>query len=453
MAPKGALIALAAGAFAIGTSEFVIMGLLPDVAGNLAVSIPQAGLLVTGYALGVVLGATILAVVTAGLPRRPTLIALASLFTVGNLLCALAPSYDLLMAARVDGAEPWYVLGIGSVVAAGLVHPQRRSQAIALMFTGLTLANVLGVPAGRLIGHQLGWRTTFAVVVAIAMIAVAALAVLLPVSHRRLEGESREGVRGAARSSRAAGAVNQRAVLGELVLRLHLHHTDTNGSERLLRRRRCAPILLLFGVGLTVGSTLGGKLGDRQLVPSILLIIAANAGVLTLINQVSATRIPMIGMLFIWGTLAFALVPLLQTLIVQHAAEAPNLASTLNQAAFNLGNAVGAWIGSGPVEHLEAPLADMRGQAFAWALSTLGARGIEATGLAPAARVWRKAQSAMIADNGFPARRCHTHRDHRASRTRESRGSTARTTGRASSDPLNPAWPFASATFREVPVV
>ena len=391
MAPKGALIALAAGAFAIGTSEFVIMGLLPDVASDLAVSIPQAGLLVTGYALGVVLGAPILAVVTAGLPRRPTLIALASLFTVGNLLCALAPSYDLLMAARVLTAlSHGTFFGIGSVVAAGLVHPQRRSQAIALMFTGLTLANVLGVPAGRLIGHQLGWRTTFAVVVVIALIAVAALALLLP---RRIATSKASIVKEfvALRDPRVLLALSTSVLCSASLFCVFTYITPTLTEVSGFSAAAVAPILLLFGVGLTVGSTLGGKLGDRQLVPSILLIIAANAGVLTLINLVSATRIPMIGMLFIWGTLAFALVPLLQTLIVQHAAEAPNLASTLNQAAFNLGNAVGAWIGSRLLS-VGVPLAEL---SWASVALTLGALGLATWGSRLGSRSSCLAQSAV----------------------------------------------------------
>src|SRR6202789_1722017 len=176
-----ALIALAVAAFAIGTSEFVIMGLLPDVAADLAVSIPQAGLLVTGYAMGVVIGAPILAVLTARVPRRPTLIGLAALFTFGNLLCALAPDYRLLMIARVVTAlSHGTFFGIGSVVAAGLVAPNRRAQAIALMFTGLTLANVLGVPLGTALGQAVGWRATFWAVTVIGLLATAALAVCLP---------------------------------------------------------------------------------------------------------------------------------------------------------------------------------------------------------------------------------------------------------------------------------
>jgi DHA1 family inner membrane transport protein len=376
MALNGALIALAAGAFAIGTSEFVIMGLLPDVATDLAVSIPQAGLLVTGYALGVVIGAPILAVLTARLSRRPTLIGLALLFTVGNLLCALAPNYNLLMAARVLTAlSHGTFFGIGSVVAAALVQPQRRSQAIALMFSGLTLANVLGVPAGRLVGHHFGWRATFAAVVVISLIAVAALTLLLP---RRIATSKANIVKEfvALRDPRVLLALLTSVLCSASLFCVFTYITPTLTEVSGFSAAAVAPILLLFGVGLTVGSTLGGKLGDRQLVPSILLIIAANAAVLALINLVSATKLPIIAMLFVWGTLAFALVPLLQTLIVHHAETAPNLASTLNQAAFNLGNAVGAWIGSRLLS-IGVPLADL---AWASVALTVGALVLAAWG-------------------------------------------------------------------------
>jgi MFS transporter, DHA1 family, inner membrane transport protein len=341
-----ALIALAVAAFAIGTSEFVIMGLLPDVAADLGVTIPQAGLLVTGYAMGVVIGAPILAVLTAKLSRRPTLIGLAALFTLGNLLCALAPDYRLLMIARVVTAlSHGTFFGVGSVVAAGLVAPNRRSQAIALMFTGLTLANVLGVPAGRLIGHEFGWRMTFAAVVGIGLMAVAALAWLLPRRIAAPKGNiMREFV--TLRDSRVQFSLLTSVLCSASLFCVFTYITPTLTQVSGFSAAAVAPILLLFGVGLTVGSTLGGKLGDGRLVPSILSIIAANAVVLAMIHFASATRVPMLGGLFVWGVLAFALVPLLQTLIVRDAEAAPNLASTLNQAAFNLGNAVGAWIGS-----------------------------------------------------------------------------------------------------------
>lgn len=365
-----ALWALAAAAFTIGTSEFVIMGLLPEVAGNLGVDIPTAGLLVTGYALGVVVGAPVLAIVTANWPRKATLLALASLFVVGNLLCAIAPTYPLLMAARVVTAlAHGTFFGLGAVVAAGLVAPNRRAQAIALMFTGLTLANVLGVPLGRLLGQHYGWRTSFAAIVVVAIIAMVALARWLPRDLAMQKG----------------GIVREFKVLGDLRVLLALA-TSTLASASLFcvftyitplltdvsgfTADAVAPILLLLGVGLTLGSTLGGRLGDTRLVPSLLAVFGLLALVLVGVQLVSATKLPMIVMLFAWATLAFALVPLLQTLIVRHAEAAPNLASTLNQGAFNLGNAAGAWIGAQMLAR-GAPLADLPWASVAIALAAL----------------------------------------------------------------------------------
>jgi DHA1 family inner membrane transport protein len=353
-----ALLSLAAAAFAIGTSEFVIMGLLPDVAADLAVSIPKAGLLVTGYAMGVVIGAPILAVLTAKFSPRPTLIGLAALFTLGNLLCALAPGYDTLMAARVLTALSHATFfGVGSVVAATLVAPAQRSQAIALMFTGLTLANVLGVPAGRLIGHAFGWRMSFVAVVIIGALAVAALAQLLP---RRIAAQQGGIMREftALKDARVVMALLTSVLCSASLFCVFTYIAPILTQVSGFSPAAIAPILLLFGVGLTIGSTLGGRLGDRRLVPSLLLVMGLNGVVLAAMHWLSGTPATMVAVLFVWGILGFSLVPLLQTLIVQYAAAAPRLASTLNQGAFNLGNAVGAWSGSRLLEG-GVPLSDL----------------------------------------------------------------------------------------------
>jgi DHA1 family inner membrane transport protein len=353
-----ALLSLAAAAFAIGTSEFVIMGLLPDVAADLAVSIPKAGLLVTGYAMGVVIGAPILAVLTAKFSPRPTLIGLAALFTLGNLLCALAPGYDTLMAARVLTALSHATFfGVGSVVAATLVAPAQRSQAIALMFTGLTLANVLGVPAGRLIGHAFGWRMSFVAVVIIGALAVAALAQLLP---RRITAQRGGILREftALKDARVLMALLTSVLCSASLFCVFTYIAPILTQVSGFSPAAIAPILLLFGVGLTIGSTLGGRLGDRRLVPSLLLVMGLNGVVLAAMHWLSGTPATMVAVLFVWGILGFSLVPLLQTLIVQYAAAAPRLASTLNQGAFNLGNAVGAWSGSRLLEG-GVPLSDL----------------------------------------------------------------------------------------------
>jgi DHA1 family inner membrane transport protein len=341
-----ALVALALAAFAIGTSEFVIMGLLPDLARDLAVGIPEAGLLVTGYAMGVVIGAPILAVLTARYPARPTLIGLAALFTAGNALCAWAPDYQILMFARILTAlSHGTFFGVGSVVAAGLVAPARRSQAIALMFTGLTLANVLGVPAGRLIGHAWGWRLSFVGVVAIGLLAVAALAWQLPRQGARSKGNILHEFT-ALKNERVLLALGTSVLTSASLFCVFTYITPILTQLSGFPESAVAPILLLMGVGLTVGSTVGGKLGDHRLIASLLAIIVSSAVALLLLRELISFKVPTLATLFIWGTVAFALVPLLQTAVVRYASEAPNLASTLNQGAFNLGNAVGAWTGS-----------------------------------------------------------------------------------------------------------
>lgn len=339
------LFALAIAAFGIGTTEFVIMGLLPDVARDLAVSIPAAGLLVSGYALGVTIGAPILAVVTAKMPRRQALLGLIGVFIAGNLLCAIAPGYGLLMAARVVTAFcHGAFFGIGSVVASSLVAPNRRAQAIALMFTGLTLANVLGVPRGTALGQAFGWRSTFWAVTGIGVLAAGALALCLP---RQLEMPQTS----IAREFRVMRNPQVLMVLGISVLAsASLFSVFTYITPILEEVTHFTPhevtlVLLLFGLGLTVGGTLGGKLADWRRMPSLIASLALIGLVQVVFAGTMHLPIPLLVTIFLWGVLAFAIVPIAQILIVDRAIEAPNLASTLNQGAFNLGNATGAWLG------------------------------------------------------------------------------------------------------------
>ncbi|VVM51161.1 Inner membrane transport protein YdhP [Pseudomonas fluorescens] len=340
-----ALFALAVAAFGIGTTEFVIMGLLPDVARDLAVSIPDAGLLITGYALGVVFGAPILAVGTANLPRKATLLGMTLMFILGNILCALAPNYATLMAARVVTALcHGAFFGIGSVVAAGLVAPNKRAQAIAMMFTGLTLANVLGVPLGTALGQYAGWRSTFWAVSVIGVVAAIAQWLWLP-------RDIAMGKANLASEFKVLGKVNVLLALGMSVLAsTSLFSVFTYIAPILQDITGVSPhgvtiMLLLFGVGLTAGSMLGGRLADSRLLPSLVGMALATAVVLAAFTQTSHSAIPAAITLVLWGIFAFALCPILQLLIIDQAHEAPNLGSTLNQSAFNLGNAAGAWIG------------------------------------------------------------------------------------------------------------
>ncbi len=344
-AARLALLALSLASFGIGTTEFVIMGLLPEVAADLRVSIPRAGLLVSGYALSVAFGSPFLAIATARLDRRRALLALIGIFILGNLLCALATGYALLMLARVVTALcHGAFFGLGAVVAATLVAPGRRAQAIAMMFAGLTLANVLGVPFGTALGEAFGWRASFLAVAVIGLAAALALHVWLP---RNLPGARMRLIR----EARALGS--RQVILAMLISAVSsasLFSVFTYIAPILETVTRISPhavtlMLLLFGAGLTLGNFLGGRLGDRRLMPSVIGILLALIPVLALFTVTSRALVPAAATIFVWGTLVFALVPPLQMRVVSEALRAPNLASTLNQGAFNLGNAAGAWIG------------------------------------------------------------------------------------------------------------
>ncbi|ATU91994.1 MFS transporter [Phyllobacterium zundukense] len=340
------ILALAIASFCIGTTEFVIMGLLPEVAADLGVSIPNAGLLVTGYALGVVIGAPIIAIATASLPRKPVLIGLAMLFVVGNLFCAIAPNYWMLMIARIVTAfGHGAFFGIGSVVAAGLVPRHKRASAIALMFAGLTLANILGVPAGTALGEAYGWRATFFAVVAIGVAAVVAIILLVPAAKDEAKG---------------GGILREIKVLGKLQVWLAMLISALASASLFAVFTYIKPILtdvsgistsavtwvlLLFGAGMTVGNVIGGKLADWKLMPTVLGTLVAVALTHALFAAVTGVPVAAITVIFLWGMLTFVIVPPLQMRVVETADEAPNLAATLNQGAFNVGNASGAWIG------------------------------------------------------------------------------------------------------------
>jgi MFS transporter, DHA1 family, inner membrane transport protein len=349
--PGRALLALAMASFGIGTTEFVIMGLLPDVARDLSVTIPQAGLLVSGYALGVAFGAPILAIATARLDRRRALLALIAIFIVGNVLCALAPSYALLMGARIVTAFcHGAFFGLGAVVAAEVVPPQKKGQAIALMFTGLTLANVLGVPFGTALGQAVGWRATFWAVVGIGIIAAAALHVWLP------RGITPKGA-GLMQEARTLGQTQVLlAMLISVLASASLFSVFTYITPILEQVTRDTPhqvtwVLLLFGVGLTLGNILGGRLGDWRLMPSVIGIFIMLIVVLAGFTVTSHMPWLAVATVFVWGALAFGLVSPLQMRVVNEASGAPNLASTLNQGAFNLGNAAGAFAGDLALTH------------------------------------------------------------------------------------------------------
>lgn len=339
------LLALAVAAFGIGTTEFVIMGLLPDVARDLSVSIPAAGMLVSAYALGVTIGAPIVAIAVANMPRKKALMSLIGVFIVGNLLCAIAPGYAVLMAARIVTAFcHGAFFGIGSVVAAGLVAPNRRAQAIALMFTGLTLANVLGVPLGTALGQAVGWRATFWAVTGIGIVAAAALAVCLP-AKIEMQKASLIHEFSVLKNPQVLMVLGISVLASASLFSTFTYITPILEDVTGFTPHAVTLVLLLFGLGLTVGSTLGGKLADWRRMPSLIATLALIGIVLALFAGTMHLPFAALATIFVWGILAFAIVPPLQILIVDRASDAPNLASTLNQGAFNLGNATGAWLG------------------------------------------------------------------------------------------------------------
>lgn len=342
-----AIYALTAGAFGIGVTEFVIMGLLLEMGADLGVSIQAAGLLISGYALGVVVGAPLLTTLTARWPRKTVLIVLMVIFTVGNAACAMAPNYGLLMAARVLTAfAHGTFFGVGSVVATGLVASDKRASAIAVMFTGLTVANILGVPFGTWLGQAFGWRATFWAVAGVGVVATLVLTFFVPADKARPE----------ASDWRADFAVMRRrpvllglstTVLGYAgVFAVFTYIAPLLTQITGFAESAVSPILLVFGVGTIVGNLVGGRLADKHLVSTVLgslLTLAVVLGLMTLVLHSKVLTVVFVGLV---GAAAFAMVSPLQMWVLQKADGAgQSLASSFNIAAFNLGNAIGAWLG------------------------------------------------------------------------------------------------------------
>ncbi|BCB21434.1 MFS transporter [Bosea sp. ANAM02] len=342
-----ALYALTVGAFGIGVTEFVIMGLLLQVSADLGISVPLAGLLMTGYALGVFVGAPVLTIATRTLPRKTTLLVLMAIFTLGNLAAALSPSFGWLMAARIVTAlAHGTFFGVGSLVATSLVAPERKASAIALMFTGLTLATLLGVPFGSWLGLAFGWRSTFWAVTAIGLVALVVLAVFVPADRERVvPGSLAEEFKVLARPQVQLGLIMTVLGFGG-IFAVFTFIQPILVQLAGFSEAAVSPILLVFGGGLVVGNLLGGRWADRRLAPALigsiaLLTVAMFASGLAFHSQVGAVVAA-----FVLGAAAFATVAPLQMWVLQQAGGAgQGLASSLNIAAFNLGNAFGAWLG------------------------------------------------------------------------------------------------------------
>ncbi|AXB47608.1 MFS transporter [Amycolatopsis albispora] len=340
-----ALFALAISAFGIGTTEFVIMGLLPEVAADFGVSIPAAGLLISGYALGVVVGAPLLTALGSRIPRKTVLVALMVLFIAGNLLSAVATGYGLLMTGRIVAAlSHGAFFGVGSVVAASLVAPSRRASAIAMMFTGLTVANVLGVPAGTALGQQLGWRSTFWAVSALGVVGLVGILALVP-RQERVEGGGLRSELAVFRKPQVWLALAMTALGFAGVFASFTYIAPMMTEVAGFSSGAVTWLLVLFGAGLVAGNLLGGRAADRALMPSLYAILAALSLVLLAFVVTAHAQLPAAITIALFGAAGFATVPPLQARVMAQAKEAPALASAANIAAFNLGNAGGAWLG------------------------------------------------------------------------------------------------------------
>ncbi|WP_349865352.1 MFS transporter [Leifsonia sp. WHRI 6310E] len=343
--PAG-LIALALGGFGIGLTEFVIAGLLPEVAADFRVDEAAAGWLISGYALAVAVGAIALTAAATRIPRKAALLGLMVLFIVGNLLSALAPTYAVMLGGRVVAALcHGAFFGIGSVVAAGLVGPEKRARAIAIMFTGLTAANVLGVPLGTLLGQAAGWRSTFWAITGIGVIALIGVAVLVPREAADSGATSLRRELSAFRSgqvwlSLVATVLGFGGMFGAFT---YIAYTLTGVSG--FAAGAVPWLLILFGLGLFAGNWVGGRLADRSIDRTLLVLLAVLAVVLVGFALVAGMPAPAVIALVLMGAAGFATVPALQLRVLTYADHAPTLASGANIAAFNVGNAIGAWLG------------------------------------------------------------------------------------------------------------
>ncbi|MFF8811542.1 MFS transporter [Streptomyces pactum] len=340
-----ALLALATGAFGIGTTEFVIMGLLPQIADDYGVSIPIAGLLVTGYAIGVVIGAPLMTVLGTRVGRKTVLLVLMGLFVAGNLLSALAPTFGMMLAGRIVASlAHGAFFGIGSVVAADLVAPDRKAGAIATMFTGLTVANVVGVPLGTLIGQAVGWRTTFAVVAGLGVVGLVGIARLVPAMPRpegaRLGRELMAFRNPQVLLAMAMTVLGFGGVFAAITYIAPMMTHVAGYSEGAVTW-----LLVLFGVGMFLGNLLGGRYADRALMPLLYTTLGGLAVVLALFTVTAHSKILAAVSILLVGALGFATVPPLQKRVLDQASGAPTLASAVNIGAFNLGNALAAWLG------------------------------------------------------------------------------------------------------------
>ncbi|MFM0737180.1 MFS transporter [Paraburkholderia xenovorans] len=344
-----ALLALAIGAFGIGTTEFSPMGLLPVIAEGVHVSIPSAGMLITAYAIGVMLGAPLMTLALSRWSRRSALITLMGIFTVGNLLSAVAPNYTTLLLARlVTSLNHGAFFGLGSLVAASVVPRHKQASAVATMFMGLTIANIGGVPAATWLGQTIGWRMSFVATAGLGVLAILSLLAALP----RGEAGQRPHVRGELRVLTRPVVLTALAttVLGAgAMFTLYTYIAPTLEHITGASPGFVTAMLVLIGVGFSIGNMAGGRLADRSLNGSLIVFLSLLVAVMLAFPVLARTHLGAAGSVLVWGIATFAVVPPLQMRVMRAASEAPGLASSVNVGAFNLGNALGAAAGGAAI--------------------------------------------------------------------------------------------------------
>ena len=340
------LLALALGAFGIGVTEFSPMGMLPVIANDLAVSIPTAGMLISAYAFGVLVGAPLMTLVFANMARRNLLLLSMAIFTLGNLVSAMADSYNVLLLGRIiTSFNHGAFFGVGAIVAMSIVPPEKRAGAVAAMFSGLTIATIGGVPLAAYIGEVIGWRPAFFAMAVIGVITMIALRMSLPplVNERKanVRDELRVLTKGPVLVALLLTVVSSSAMFTVFTYIVPILQDETQASTFFV-----TAMLVLYGVGLSLGNYLGGRFADRSLDLTLVFSLIAVAVLLVVFAVTLSSKMIVAPLIFLWGIASFALVPPLQSLVVQEAKEAPSLASAMNIGAFNLGNALGAMLGA-----------------------------------------------------------------------------------------------------------
>lgn len=339
------LLVLTLGAFAIGMTEFIIMGLLPNVASDLGVTISQAGQLITSYALGVAIGAPVLTVFTHRLPQKKLLVILMGIFIFGNAVSVIAPTYPLLIIARVLTAfAHGTFLGVGTIIASRLVRPEKRAGAVSIVLAGLTVANIIGVPFGTFIGQQLGWRASFGAITVLGIISLFGIIRFIPVIVQEQTANLAEQVRGLMNPKVLLILLTGALGCGSLFA-LFTYITPILEDITGFAEHSVTWILVLFGVGVTLGNIAGGKLADWKLMPSLIVNFAVLAGIIALFPLTLHHPVLAVANVFLWGIAAFGIMPGIQLRIMNLAHKAPLLATTSSHSALNLGNAAGAYLG------------------------------------------------------------------------------------------------------------